>query len=403
MTGTTIAQAIPIAISPILTRMYTPEDFGIFALYISVASIISSMATGRYESAILLPKEEDDAVNIVILSILVSTFISFISLLIVFIFNYKITSLLGNPKISIFLYLIPLSVFLTGLYQSINYWINRQKRYKQLATNRIIQSGTTSSTSLLLGYGSVGSIGLISGNILGLLISSYILGKNIYKEDSNFLKKINKIKLLEVAKRYIDFPKYDMPAILANTIAQQTPHILFNLFFNATVSGYYYLTQRILQVPIIFIGRAFLDVFKEIASKDFLKYGNAREIYLITFNKLVLIGFVPSVFLYYFSIELFVFVFGDNWTIAGEYAQILAPMLFLRFVSSPLSFMFYIGEKQKLNLLMQTVLLIMILSSFFIFNNPKNIILSISILSSIFYIFQIVISAKIAKVFKGKK
>jgi len=403
MTGTTIAQAIPIAISPILTRMYTPEDFGIFALYISVASIISSMATGRYESAILLPKEEDDAVNIVILSILVSTFISFISLLIVFIFNYKITSLLGNPKISIFLYLIPLSVFLTGLYQSINYWINRQKRYKQLATNRIIQSGTTSSTSLLLGYGSVGSIGLISGNILGLLISSYILGKNIYKEDSNFLKKINKIKLLEVAKRYIDFPKYDMPAILANTIAQQTPHILFNLFFNATVSGYYYLTQRILQVPIIFIGRAFLDVFKEIASKDFLKYGNAREIYLITFNKLVLIGFVPSVFLYYFSIELFVFVFVDNWTIAGEYAQILAPMLFLRFVSSPLSFMFYIGEKQKLNLLMQTVLLIMILSSFFIFNNPKNIILSISILSSIFYIFQIVISAKIAKVFKGKK
>ena len=107
-------------------------------------------------------------------------------------------------------------------------------------------------------------------------------------------------------------------------------------------------------------------------------------------------------FLYYFSIELFVFVFGDNWTIAGEYAQILAPMLFLRFVSSPLSFMFYIGEKQKLNLLMQTVLLIMILSSFFIFNNPKNIILSISILSSIFYIFQIVISAKIAKVFNEK-
>lgn len=403
MTGTTIAQAIPIAISPILTRMYTPEDFGIFALYISVASIISSMATGRYESAIMLPKEEDDAVNIVILSILISTFISFISLLIVFIFNYKITSLLGNPKISIFLYLIPLSVFLTGLYQSINYWINRQKRYKKLATNRILQSGTTSSSSLLLGYGSVGSIGLISGNILGLLISSYILGKNIYKEDSDFLKKINKIKLLEVAKRYIDFPKYDMPAILANTLAQQTPHILFNLFFNATVSGYYYLTQRILQVPIIFIGRAFLDVFKEVASKDFLKYGNAREIYLITFNKLVLIGFVPSVFLYCFSTELFVFVFGDNWTIAGEYAQILTPMLFLRFVSSPLSFMFYIGEKQKLNLLMQTVLLIIILYSFFIFNNPENIILSISILSSIFYIFQIVVSAKIAKVFKGKK
>ena len=84
MTGTTIAQAIPIAISPILTRIYAPEDFGMFALYMSVASIISVIATGRYELAIMLPKKDEDAVNIVALSIIISFFVSFISLLIVF-------------------------------------------------------------------------------------------------------------------------------------------------------------------------------------------------------------------------------------------------------------------------------------------------------------------------------
>ena len=130
MTGTTIAQAIPIAISPILTRIYTPEDFGIFALYISIASILSLIATGRYELAIMLPTKDKDAVNIVALSLFISFFVSFIALLIVSIFNTQITSLLGNPDISSWLYFIPLTVLFTGIYQSFNYWSNRKKSIK---------------------------------------------------------------------------------------------------------------------------------------------------------------------------------------------------------------------------------------------------------------------------------
>ena len=109
MTGTTIAQAIPIAISPILTRIYTPEDFGVFALYMSIASIIAVLATGRYELAIMLPKKDEDAVNIVALSIIIAFFVSLISFLIVFIFNTQITNLLGNPEISNWLYFIPIT------------------------------------------------------------------------------------------------------------------------------------------------------------------------------------------------------------------------------------------------------------------------------------------------------
>ena len=115
MTGTTIAQAIPIAISPILTRIYTPEDFGVFALYMAIASILSVIATGRYELAIMLPKKDEDAINIAALSIIISFFVSFVSLLIVFVFNAQITNLLGNPEISNWLYFIPLTVLLTGV------------------------------------------------------------------------------------------------------------------------------------------------------------------------------------------------------------------------------------------------------------------------------------------------
>jgi O-antigen/teichoic acid export membrane protein len=192
ITGTTIAQAIPIAISPILTRIYTPADFGVFALYMSIASIMSVIATGRYELAIMLPKKDEDAINIVALSLMISFFISLVSLMIVFIFNSQITNLLGNHEISNWLYFIPITVLLTGIYQSFNYWSNRKKHYKRLALSRVLQSGTTSSANLGMGYYGFGSSGLILGGVLGQGIAVTMLAKVIWKEDNKLLIYIKK-------------------------------------------------------------------------------------------------------------------------------------------------------------------------------------------------------------------
>ncbi|MEA1879149.1 MAG: oligosaccharide flippase family protein, partial [Campylobacterota bacterium] len=135
MTGTTIAQAIPIAISPILTRIYTPEDFGVFALYMAIASIIAVVATGRYEMAIMLPKEEDDVKSIVKLIMILLSAVTFITFCIVFFFNQTITNLFQNPEISNWLYFLPMSIFLVGLYQVYNYLLIREKNFKRLSTN----------------------------------------------------------------------------------------------------------------------------------------------------------------------------------------------------------------------------------------------------------------------------
>ena len=115
MTGTSIAQAIPVAVSPILTRIYTPEDFGIFALYMSVVSIMAIFATGKYDLAIMMPEKDDDAVNIVILSTSITTIVSILTLIVVIIFNENIAFLLGNESIKNWLYLAPVSIFLTGI------------------------------------------------------------------------------------------------------------------------------------------------------------------------------------------------------------------------------------------------------------------------------------------------
>ena len=397
MTGTTIAQAIPIAISPILTRIYTPEDFGVFALYMSVASILSVVATGRYELAIMLPEDDEDAINIVALSVAISFLVSVLVLLVVFVFNAQITALLGNPEISQWLYFVPFTVLLTGVYQSFNYWLNRGKQYKQLATSRVVQSGTTASTNLCMGFGGFGSSGLITSGIVGQGVATAMLGRMVWKNDRNKLKQIKKTTILSVAKRYIQFPKFDVLASLLNVFSYQVIPILFNALFNATIAGYYYLTQRILGLPITFISSAISDVFREEASRSFKKYGNAKHIYKETFKKLFFLSLIPSIILYFFAVDIFVTVFGQEWYRAGEYVQILTPMFFIKFISSPLSFMLYIGEKQKINIYMQLLFAISIFCSFLINDNAYDVLKTISILFSFIYIYYLYISAQIAK------
>lgn len=399
MTGTTIAQAIPIAVSPILTRLYTPEDFGVFALYMSITSIMMVVATARYELAIMLPKKDDDAMNIVALSILIAFFISLILFSIVYIFNDQITHLLGSSDISNWLYFIPITVFLTSIYQNFYYWENRSKKYKMLAKTNIIRSSTIAGSNLSWGWSGAGPAGLIVSGILGQGIAIALLGRKILDQDRSVLKKITRLKLFSVARRYIKFPKFDIFAALFNILAHQIVYILLISIFNSAIAGYYYLTQRILGLPITFIASAILDVFKEKAAQEYRQFGHAKYIYVSTFKKLFVLSFFPSILLYFFVVDVFIIFFGEQWAIAGEYAQILIPMFFIKFISSPLSFMFYISEKQQYHMLMQTLFLVSVFISFYFMDTAKEILSTISILFSCVYIGYLYASAKLAKVF----
>lgn len=400
MSGTTIAQAIPIAISPILTRIYTPEDFGLFAFYMSIISIVAVIVTGRFELAIMLPRKESDALYIVIISSLLTLFISSFLFIIIYFFNSSITIWLGNPNISKWLYFIPFSILLVGLYQSLNYWFNRKRDYKKLSMNRIIQSSSTSVTNLIFGFVKTFQGGLILSSILGQFLALIVFTKSIMTvENRKFIKEIRIAKLIAIARKYKKFPQIDVPSALLNISSHQSIAILFNIFFTPVVAGYFYLTQRILGLPVSIVATAVLDVFKEQAARDYREYKNAKEIYKKTFKKLSILATIPTLILYFIVVDIFVIVFGQDWRIAGEYAQLLLPMLFLQFISSPLSFMFYIAEKQQYNLYTQLLLFILVLTSFYLKLEDVDTIIALSLSFSIFYCIQLVLSAKIAKVF----
>jgi len=401
MTGTTIAQAIPIAISPILTRIYTPEDFGVFALIMGISTIISVAATGRYEHAIMLPKKIGEAVNIVVLSILLVIFVSIAALLGIMIFNVEITALLGSPEISKLLYFVPCSIFLTGMYRSFSYWSIRKKQYKALAFNRVSQTGTTAVTNVTLGMGGLGNIGLLWGTLAGQGVATIRLGAIILRNDRASFNKVQKSKIYILAKRYVNFPKFDILASLLNVGSQQIVPILFNLLFSSLMAGYYFFVVKILNLPAMIVSRAVSDVFKEKASKDYNELGSAKVIYLLTLKRLFLIGVFPAIAAFFFIADLFVIIFGHNWIISGQFAQILIPMIFLRFVVSPLTYIFYIASKQNINLIGQFFLFAFTLLSFYCgyeASDPFITVTLISVLYSMFYIVNLYLSYRLCDV-----
>jgi O-antigen/teichoic acid export membrane protein len=395
MTGTSVAQAVPIAISPILTRLYSPEEFGLFALYMSLLSVLAVIVTGRYELAILLPKRNDYAFQVAILAAIITICNSAIVLMVVLFFNQEITVLLGNDAISPWLYLLPLSILLSGLYQTVNYWHNRNRRYPLIATNRVVQSASTGGGQL--GFGLLHfPLGLIVGAFFGQLISFFYLTRCFIKLDIKKYK-FSLTKTFALSRCYSSFPKLDVPAALSNVIASQAPNILLATLFSSGAAGFYYLTQRVLQAPITLISGSILDVFKERASSDYKKNGECKYIFKRTLISLFFISVPASIFLFFCIEDLFVFVFGDSWRDAGVFAKLLIPALSLRFIANPLSFMFYICEKQLWNLLGTLTLVAAILASLFISNSAEEAVFFISVSYTIIYALYIFLSSKLAK------
>ena len=366
MTGTTIAQAIPIAISPILTRIYTPDDFGLFALYMSLSLILSTIATGRYELAILLPKKDTDAFNIVALSIVISFLLSFISFLIIFIFNSQIVKLLGSPEIANWLYFIPITILLTGIYQSFNFYLTRKKFYKQIATNRVIQNSITGSTNIGMGIIGFGSAGLILGGVLGQFVSTLILANIVWKKNKKKIEQIKKIKIYALSKRYIKLPKYNLPNALIDGFRLAGINILIAKFFTTSILGQFSLAWKMLQVPMALIGSSLSQVFFQKISSS--KKSDLHLIVKKFIFKSLFISVPIFLLIYIYSVDIFIIIFGEKWKLAGEAASVMTPWLFLNFLTSPLSTIFITINKQEVLLIFSIVFMSLPLSLIYFFH-----------------------------------
>ena len=355
MTGTTIAQAIPIAITPILTRLYTPEDFGVFAIFIAITSIFTVIVNGRYELAIMLPQKDEDAINIAALGLLISICFSLLFLALIIFFNTSITNFLGNKEISYWLYLMPFVIFISGAFNVLKYLNIRKKLYKEIAKTDINKSISISIIMTVYGFIKSGATGLILGRIISQIFGNLSLAKNIPQKYD--IKKIKKFKIIKMAKKYKKFPKFSIWAGLANSSSRELVKIFISYIYSIKTLGFYFLPERVLGAPSVFISDSMGKIFFQQASNEKAKTGYAKKTFVNTLKKLSIISIVIFSILFFIIEDVFILVFGENWSVSGTYAKILIPLFCIRFVVSPLSLMSFIFNKNEIEMLWQFTLL----------------------------------------------
>lgn len=369
--GTVISQLIVLASSPLLSRLFSVEDFGMLSVFTSVSVFFAVLSTGRYEFAIGLPEQNEKARHIFSLIVKIGFIVSFSYLLIIFLLKnvFKFEDSTGFLKEGTSFF-APLYIFFIAIYSGLQYWFQRFKKYKEITLANAIQVISTVLMSLLFGFLHIKS-GMIFSLIIGIITSSIFL---LLREPKIITKDFFRFPSLVVAKEYSSFPRYMILSDLSLTASQQFIPIIFSILYNTTIVGFFAMANRMLRLPNIVITSSIANVFRNDAIDEFREKGNCRELYILTFKKLIVISFPIYTIIFIISPFAFEWFFGKQWLQAGYFSRILSVLLMVEFVVSPLNSIFYIVEKQKLLMKIQILVaiggIIMIYLGYIIFKSP---------------------------------
>ncbi|MBP1915427.1 O-antigen/teichoic acid export membrane protein [Lederbergia galactosidilyticus] len=399
--GTSTAQAIPVVASLILTRLYTPEEYGVLAVFTSIITILGSIVTLRYELAILVPAKEQDAVNISVLSMISTLLVTIITFIILIFFKGSILDVFKIQGLGNWLFLVPLAILFMGFYNSLNYLATRVGLFKVISQTRVYQTLSGSLTQIILGIMNLGVGGLIIGATLTYFVGNLKIAGKLLDNYKNEFKNVNVTDMIYNARKYKDYPKYNVPSTIFNTMSTQLMSFIVPIFYSSALLGQYSLSQRIIVLPMKVIGSAITQVFLNEASLELKNSATARKTFISTFRKLLLIALPLYVFLFFIIEYLVVFAFGDNWRIAGEISRVLIVMLFFRFIVNPLSNVLNLYERQKIVLVWQFSLVLLtvisvLISFVFSFSFFQFLSLYVAFLS-MDYVLMFVICLNISK------
>jgi len=404
--GTVVAQALAFLITPLLAKQYGPAQYGLYAGFLAAISVLSVLSTGKYELAIMLPDNEKEVKNLMGLSNWINLLVClFIALFMVLCPINFLNSLFGIKNGSRFLFLIiPFGTYLLAGFQVFNYLLVREKRYSLLSFNKILRSILFGVFALSFGFFWPQALFLAIALTLSHFFSNIFLRlkmKELNLKTTFLLSSEQRNSFISIGKTYIKFPSYILPAELMNVVCAQLPVFVFLWMFNPKDSGYFSFILTLLNVPISLFAGAILDVFKERASRDFRETGSCREVYLITLKKMLVMSVFPFILIWLFGNDIIIFLFGQQWAAAGKFLNILLLMFFLKFISSPLSFIFYIVHKQKEDFIWHIYILISTALSLYVGAVLfKDVLITVKLYSinfSIIYVIYLVRSFQLSK------
>jgi len=342
--GTVLAQGLVVAFSPILARLYTPHDFGVYAVALSLWTILTAVATLRYEMAIPMPADSRRAAALTWLCMAISVGMTALCAVGIALGEDALVRWLGTPQLAAVLPWVPVGLFGAALYQVAHYWVSRAQRFGVLSTTRVVRSMGQVGWQLGWGWVHPGPLGLV----LGWVVSQYLGIVSLLRRVPLPRSGLRVALLKEVSGAYRRFPLYTTWASLLTVMGTQLAPVLFTRFFTAEMAGHFSMALRVLALPSSLLGQAVGQVlYPRLAAQRAEAEADDRRTLERLAAVLFLLALPVFAFLAVCGRPVFSWVFGQPWALAGTFAQLLAPWLLVSFVSSPLSTYALVRERHR--------------------------------------------------------
>ncbi|OCS83279.1 lipopolysaccharide biosynthesis protein [Caryophanon tenue] len=353
--GTLLAQLIPFITLPLITRVFNPDEFGEYSLYLTCVTIGVIIATLRLEVAIPIMSKHSlhkDLTQIVTISIINSLFLGFLFFIGLNLFD-KFT--IYNTYFLSGIYTF--SIIIMSYYQIYYQYGIKEGKFKELSNNKWLSQLILAVFLIVFGWA------LNQYMIIALLLSQLIWIIHLQKK-LNFsinIKSVEMKNLKSTLVKYKKFPKFQLPIQLLNTFSLNSMIVSVSFLYSSTELGFYSLTERLLRSPINILGSVTADIFKNMSSKEMDEKGNSLKSYgkIMTFNFVT--GIILFSFLYLFIDEIILYFFGETWVLSAVYSKYLIPSLFTMYVFFPVNYLYIVYDAQKIDLSIQTVQLVLII------------------------------------------
>ena len=329
---------------PLVTRLYSPEDFALLAVYLAIVSTVAVAACFRLELAIPLANDDGDAANLLALATTALAIVTGVSLLLVLLLPETIAGWFGRPEMAPHLILVPLGIMFAGAYSAFQLWTTRQKRFATIARTRVAQAVVGVSAMVSLGWAGVTPFGLLLGNVLNIGAGGFKLGLQALRVDKVKLREVSRSRMRDVLHRYRRYPLYSTPEALLNIGGVQIP-ILLIAVHTKTEAGFLFLAMQVMSAPLTLLGASISQVYMSRAS-DALRDGQLTPFTLSILRRLLLVGLGPLVLVGALAPSLFPLVFGTGWARAGDIVTWMVPWMLLQFIASPVSAVMLVTGRQ---------------------------------------------------------
>ena len=355
LTGSLLAQLIIFISLPVMTRLYSTFNVGIYSLILSAVAIFSPVINGKYELSIMQEEDENKIYTLYRLCIKVGKILSLIvaiGYLFYFAFNKAFQSYTIIFSIAIFIQLL----FYT-LYNPLIAYNNRVEKYSNISNSMIIRNIVQSAVFILLGLLSYNYLGLLFSLILGQIAATLFLIKTSKKIKLG-MEEFEKSDIDFYLKKYKKMPMFTAPATLANTLSYSSINIFIGFFFGLEILGLYSISYKVLGLPLVLISGNIARVYFQKATTENERLGNFYNITIKTIVFLSAFSFLMFLVMFFLIPVLMPFLFGNDWSTAGKYVQIFAPMFSIRFITSSISYGLVIAGKQRIDFILQMLFIV---------------------------------------------